>query len=243
MVEAGNEYYTRISERLRHKHRAISMWDYERIVLENFPNVSMVKCVNHAKYELDTATGKEYNYKENVPGHVIVVPLPYVTNIQSGNKFQPLLSRGGHDRIANYLRGVDDGTDCNVKMRPLMCGAAKVLVRPPEYETITVTCKIKVIPCKDPYFYRDQLVAELNAFLSPWIGGDVSQLKFGGTLHISLIIRFIETREYIDYVENVTIEHNDKSGNRLNVGDPSVAITQKSISILTSSDLHKIETI
>ena len=40
------EYYRRISERLRHKNRAITSWDYEQIILENFPEVFKVKCLN-----------------------------------------------------------------------------------------------------------------------------------------------------------------------------------------------------
>src|SRR6185369_6298311 len=35
--EAEKHYYLRVSEQLRHKGRAIQKWDYERLVLENFP--------------------------------------------------------------------------------------------------------------------------------------------------------------------------------------------------------------
>jgi hypothetical protein len=33
----GMEYYQRISERLRHKDRAITIWDYEKMLMEQFP--------------------------------------------------------------------------------------------------------------------------------------------------------------------------------------------------------------
>jgi len=45
------EFYTRISERLRHKDRAINMWDYEHLVLGAFPEIFQVKCLNHTQYE------------------------------------------------------------------------------------------------------------------------------------------------------------------------------------------------
>ena len=38
-VEDRKSLFTRASERLRHKQRAVSPWDYERLVLEAFPNV------------------------------------------------------------------------------------------------------------------------------------------------------------------------------------------------------------
>jgi hypothetical protein len=45
--EAGKEFYQRVSERLRHKHRAITPWDYEHLVLDRFATVYKVKCISH----------------------------------------------------------------------------------------------------------------------------------------------------------------------------------------------------
>jgi hypothetical protein len=45
--EIGKEFYTRVSERLRHKARAITPWDYEHLVLDRFPSVYKVKCITH----------------------------------------------------------------------------------------------------------------------------------------------------------------------------------------------------
>lgn len=45
--EVGSEYYTRVSERLRHKGRAINSWDYEHLVLDRFPSIYKVKCITH----------------------------------------------------------------------------------------------------------------------------------------------------------------------------------------------------
>ncbi len=44
-TEAPEHLYTRVSERLRHKQRALTAWDYERLVLEHFPEVYKVKCL------------------------------------------------------------------------------------------------------------------------------------------------------------------------------------------------------
>jgi hypothetical protein len=45
--EIGKEFYTRVSERLRHKGRAINAWDYEHLVLNRFPSIYKVKCITH----------------------------------------------------------------------------------------------------------------------------------------------------------------------------------------------------
>ena len=45
--EIGKEFYTRVSERLRHKGRAITAWDYEHLVLDRFPGIYKVKCITH----------------------------------------------------------------------------------------------------------------------------------------------------------------------------------------------------
>jgi diaminopimelate epimerase len=37
---------------LRHKNRAITIWDYEHIILQKFPEIHKVKCLNHSKTEI-----------------------------------------------------------------------------------------------------------------------------------------------------------------------------------------------
>jgi len=46
-TEIGKEFYTRVSERLRHKGRAITAWDYEHLILDRFPSIYKVKCITH----------------------------------------------------------------------------------------------------------------------------------------------------------------------------------------------------
>ncbi len=45
--EVSREFYTRVSERLRHKNRAINSWDYEHLILDRYPSVYKVKAVSH----------------------------------------------------------------------------------------------------------------------------------------------------------------------------------------------------
>ncbi|HEY0612449.1 MAG TPA: hypothetical protein VGD35_22395, partial [Chitinophaga sp.] len=49
--EIDNAYYRRVSERLRHKNRAVTPGDYEHLLLEYFPDIFKVKCLAHSGVE------------------------------------------------------------------------------------------------------------------------------------------------------------------------------------------------
>ena len=238
-TEEGNRFYTRVSERLRHKHRAITIWDYERLVLNEFPEVYMIKCLNHTGYDKNCTTGIS-NYKENVPGQVMLVAVPYVTNLQAGNIFQPTFSAAKLTDIKNFIHGADNAGTCNKYVKALHCQMASLYVKNPTYETVKVKCNIKVKDCLDKLFYKYQLVEDLKKFLSPWITGDEGKINFGGKLHVSQVIYFIEQLSYIDYLEFLTFEHKDAAGILLNIADPSMAVAVTSMSVLTSFTTHDI---
>jgi hypothetical protein len=46
--ESSDTLTQRAAERLRHRNRCITPWDYERMLLEAFPEVHKVKCIPHA---------------------------------------------------------------------------------------------------------------------------------------------------------------------------------------------------
>ena len=77
--EKPEQFYTRVSERLRHKQRAIAVWDYEKIILEKFPSVYKAKCVNHTGL-MDTGVPGKLKYSETLPGHVTIVTIPSFLN-------------------------------------------------------------------------------------------------------------------------------------------------------------------
>ena len=75
MAEQDSHLYTRVSERLRHKHRALTIWDYEHMILERFPEVYKVKC-------LPAEPGCD-------PGRVEIVVIPDIRHKQPFNSFEP----------------------------------------------------------------------------------------------------------------------------------------------------------
>ena len=77
MAEEPSRFATRVSERLRHKQRALSMWDYEHLALERFPELFKVKCL-----PVDpTAAGR--------PGSVEIVVIPDIRDKLPFNTFSP----------------------------------------------------------------------------------------------------------------------------------------------------------
>jgi len=45
--EIDDNFFNRVSERLRHGDRAVTVWDYEHLVLQQFPDIFRVRCLNH----------------------------------------------------------------------------------------------------------------------------------------------------------------------------------------------------
>lgn len=75
---------TRVSERLRHKQRALSAWDYERLVLQQFTQISKAKCIPAA-------------------GGVDVIVVPDLREFHSGNIFEPKAPANLLAQIQSYL--------------------------------------------------------------------------------------------------------------------------------------------
>ncbi|HBC05082.1 MAG TPA: phage baseplate protein, partial [Aequorivita sp.] len=90
--ESDESYYRRVSERIRHRDRAISLWDYEHLILEKFPEVYKVKCLNHTK-----------DNDFHAPGNVAIVVIPDIKNNNAFDIFQPRLSTAKRNEIQNYI--------------------------------------------------------------------------------------------------------------------------------------------
>jgi hypothetical protein len=75
---ANLEFYTRISERLRHKDRAVLTWDYEHLLLERYTDIATAKCLPHVRYRPAEAAS------ETAPGFVTVAVIPQLRKRNGG---------------------------------------------------------------------------------------------------------------------------------------------------------------
>ncbi len=221
LPEQDDAFLTRVSERLRHKQRSINIWDYERMVLEEFPSIYKVKCLNHTESQSAYLSGSDW---EISPGHVTVVCIPDMRNVNGMNPFEPKASIRVLKQIDTFLRA---------HVSPWV----NFRVTNPIYEEIKITCNVGFVTGKDPGFYTAELEKAIQQFLSPWAFDHAEEIVFGGHIHRSHIIQFIEQQEYVDFVINFRMDQLTKNGLLEGVVD-AVATTGRSI--LVTSLVHDI---
>jgi hypothetical protein len=175
-AEQAAGFQLRVSERLRHKRRALTAWDYERLVLERFPQIYKVKC-------LRDDTGPQ----AQDPGRIVLVVIPDIRNRLPFNPFEPKVPADQIRDIQAFLRD---------KTPPF----ARVEVRNAFYVPVKVRCGVRFLPGRDEGFCRQRLGDELNRFLSPWAYDDGADIVIGGSVYANSIINFIDQRDYVDYI-------------------------------------------
>lgn len=178
-AEQDSHLYTRVSERLRHKQRALTMWDYEHLVLQQFPEMYKVKCIP-AKLSTDT----------DEPGRVELVVIPNIKDKLPFNPFEPKAP-------ANLL------ADITTYLADKVPSSATVVVKNAYYVPVKLRFAVRFLTTGNEGFYKQELNAELIRFLSPWAYGDDADIVIGGRIYANTIIHFIEERPYVDYVAEV----------------------------------------
>ena len=175
-TESAAALTTRAAERLRHKSRAITPWDYERIVLEAFPSIHRVKCIPHAK------RGSWLS-----PGNVLLVVVPDLRNKNARN---PLAPRVDPDTLASIAEHVRARAGMGV-------GVAAVN---PTYQKVRLDFEVKLRRGHPWNTYRPLLAQEITAFLSPWAFDAERPISFGESIYKSVLLDFVEERSYVDYL-------------------------------------------
>lgn len=221
--EESNEFYKRVSERLRHKNRAIAIWDYERIILQNFPSIYKVKCLNHTRYDKTLAS-----INEAAPGHVSLVVVSGIRNSNVGDPLKPRTSL-----VTLY--------DIHAFIKKIHSPFVNLYVNNPVYEEIQVEFNVKFHTGFDKGIYQVKLEEALKEYLSPWAYETGSDIVFGGKIHKSVILNFVEEQEYVDYVTCFRMYHIIPGGpGHDSTVDVDEAMASTSASVLGSADTHKI---
>ncbi len=176
-------YYTRVSERLRHKNRAVSVWDIERLVLNNFPHIYKVKALNHASDKNDIA-----------PGNITLLVIEKIRNKNAVNPLQPATGRNTLLEIKGFLKKY---------VSPFV----EIFVQNPIYEEVQVSFSVAFRQGYDAGYYKNQLNDDIRQFLSPWAYEDGEDIVFGNVIYKSAIQYFVEKRKYVDYITGFTMSH------------------------------------
>ncbi|MFV8751767.1 baseplate J/gp47 family protein [Nannocystaceae bacterium ST9] len=176
--ERAEFFHTRVSERLRHKQRALTPWDYERMVLQRFGQIYKVKC-------LPTLVGSD-------TGRVDVIVIPDIRGALPSDAFAPKAS-------ANLL------ADISSFLRDRAPAAADVRVRNAHYVPVLVRLGVRFRPGQDEGFARKRLNEDLVRFLSPWAYGESAELMIGGRIYANSILDYVDRRDYVDYVAEIKL--------------------------------------
>lgn len=192
--EKESAFYTRVSERLRHKQRALSSWDYERLVLEQFPEVYKVKCL---PAHSDQADGPSLAQLET-RGALQLVVIPNIRGKLPFDPFEPKVPSNTLSEIEHFLQ-------------PYAPTWARIQVRNPHFQRVRLRVVAKFRPGFNEGFYGLELERAIQRYLSPWAFDEGADIPIGGNLHASLLINYIEQLPYVDYIvrlymKNVSIQ-------------------------------------
>lgn len=199
--ETDADFFRRCSERLRHRNRAITIWDFERLVLEAFPEVFKVKCLPHSD-----ASGKAK------AGEIALVIIPDVRKTESINPLEPRSSAVLIGRIQDYV---------NQGLSTLF---STVHVIHPVYERIRVDARVAFQADLDAGYYAGILNEELRRFLSPWAYEEGQDIVFGARIYKSEILAFMEGRSYVDYITDFQLYHSYDGPKSGGIGQMTIGV-------------------
>jgi hypothetical protein len=230
MMETTPRFATRVSERLRHKDRAVAMFDYEALVLEAFPRLFRAKCLGTTELQRN-AENVIVADNEMMPGAVTVVTVPWTHGQNSRNPLRPYTDQATLAAVDGFLRK---------RISPFV----RLEVQNPKFEEIQVDFNVRFRPeIGDIAFYIDELKKAVIEYLTPWASEAGGEITFGGRLWKSSIIDFVEELPHVDFVTDFKLFHKidiDAGEGDWSPVDVEVIEATTARSILVSSDRHVI---
>ncbi|UXX77737.1 baseplate J/gp47 family protein [Reichenbachiella carrageenanivorans] len=173
-AEQSDQFHTRVAERLRHKSRAVTSWDYERMILEKFPEIAHVTC-------LANMTSKS----THAPGNALMVVIPRQSD--SANRNEPMVSSEVLINIKSYLKNYAS---------PFV----KNEIRNPNYERIKIICAVKFNEGSNHGYYIQKLNEQINHYLRGTLLSHAKKIELGGSLNSSDLLSFIRTLPYVNLI-------------------------------------------
>lgn len=244
--ETIKEYNCRVSENIRHKYRAVTHWDIERIILDQFPNVLQVKTISHLSDPLDKEGYKkqayvfadegenvEYNGLKHADGvKVVVVP----TQDEFKRVKTPKLSLHRLLQIQQYVSTLTT-TFMNIE------------IKNPQYEYVRVVANVKFIENYNNGLTLNRLFEDINRYIAPWLTDDTADVKIGGSINENVIQNYIKGLPYVKFLTKFSILHIIEEDGLFKIQDTAMEqdivsiIKAKPWGVLLPDDHHEIEMI
>jgi len=213
MAEGDSMWATRVSERLRHKQRALSAWDHERLVLDRFPEIYKAKCIPASPER---------------PGEVVIIVIPDIRNLLPSDPFAPKAPSKLLSDVEAYLAA----------RAPAFI---KVKARNAHYVSVRVRLAVRFIGPGNEGYYIRTLNDELTRFLSPWAYEQGADIAIGGKIYANSIADFVDRRTYVDYVAAVELFRSD-DGEHFTPAN-SVVEAGRHDAVLAAARTHTIDVI
>lgn len=195
-AEDRQRMITRVSERIRHRSRAVTAWDYERLILERFPFVGKVMCLPNCSRKV----------AGNRPGNLLIVVTPLVLDPAETVGNPPKLSAVHLQDIHNYVNELSTAFNT-------------IEVCNPSYESVQVRCTAIFEDYASSGLYIDRLNADISRYLNPWDSYGYG-LNFNQTIKREDMYSHIYNLDYIKFVTDFSMLHITRdSRGRYDLGD------------------------
>jgi len=201
--DAVDQFCARVSERLRHKQRAIQPFDYERLVLDAFPQIAQARC-------LTCNTTRAYGATAVAPGNVVVAVV--AARDEHAPSVEPRVPYETLSAIRDDLKGLASPS------------VRDIIVVNPLYERVTVNADVRFVPGREPGAAMLRLKADLARHLAPWrVQTDLPMPLGTGLGPLRRLVHFMEDLEDVAQVRvnAVVVTHDDGSTTRF-TGDAEV---------------------
>lgn len=188
--ETDQQWRMRVSETLRHKGKAVTPWDYEHLVLENFTQVGAVNC-----FPCQT-----FDQRKPTPGHVLVT----VTANQKPCQHAPCEPRELDSATLLSIRGF---------LASLSRKHAHIEVRNPGYETIQVRCRVRFREGVHHGIALRRLQYSIQQALCPWHENSLNQ-GLGWELSLTNLSAYIRCQNDVAAINDLSvikISHDQKT--------------------------------
>lgn len=187
--ETESDYRARLSERLRHRGRAVTPWDIERLLLHEFPEIWMVKCLPH----LTCAS------PHPAPGHATVVTVAHPPGRDApGAGPRPavepcLFDAASLERFHDFLAS-------------LAPHFAAFDVVNPGFERLQVRASVALAPGEGHGAAAQALRGELARYLSVWSAGP-ALARFGWSLNTRMLEAHIAGLPWVSRISDFSVLH------------------------------------
>lgn len=179
-AEDERRFQIRVSERLRHKQRAILPRDYELLILDRFPSIGDAKCLTRGEAACFGAKA----------GEVVIVVAPLRLDRQD---LTPLVPEYLLREIGAYL----------LEKAPPSVKA--ITIRNPEYERIRVSARLDFTAGDRSEFLR-RVYESVDDLIAPWAKDPMAPLPMGsGGCDVAGLRAVLEDLNFVQNVDGLSL--------------------------------------